>query len=443
MKKRVISVLLAAGMIAGALAGCGGASGGASGGAAADSVAAEDLPYSGVTLTVWAANAEINDETMAVLDLATEKLGMEFEIETNPSGTEGDNIIKTKCASGELCDLSNYNSGSVFAALNPSEHFLDISDQKQLIDKIDETFLSVVSDDEGIYGVPALTSQGGAVLYYKPDYEELGLEVPKTWDEFIANCDALEAAGKTSMIGTFGDTWTSQVLFLGDNYNVISENPTFAEDFTAGTAKFASTPAAVASFEKYEDLVGRYNADYLAAKYEDGYEQLVTGQGTHWIMLTQAVAGIQSNYGEDVENIGIFAIPGTDPENVGLTVWEPNAWYINKDTENADACIAFLEFWITEEAMDMYNEIHGANGPSCVKGYELPDSVPSCIRVDMQKYFDEGKTVPALEFLTTVKGSTCEQITTEVGSGQTKGAEAAAKYDEDCKKSAVQQGLNW
>lgn len=129
MKKRVISVLLAAGMIAGALAGCGGASGGASGGAA-DSGAAEDLPYSGVTLTVWAANAEINDETMAVLDLATEKLGMEFEI---------------------------------------------------------ETFLSVVSDDEGIYGVPALTSQGGAVLYYKPDYEELGLEIPKTWGEFIAN----------------------------------------------------------------------------------------------------------------------------------------------------------------------------------------------------------------------------------------------------------------
>lgn len=49
-----------------------------------------------------------------------------------------------------------------------------------------------------------------------------------------------------------------------------------------------------------------------------------------------------------------------------------------------------------------------------------------------------------LEFLTTVKGSTCEQITTEVGSGQTKGAEAAAKYDEDCKKSAVQQrALYW
>lgn len=67
MKKRVISVLLTAGMIAGALAGCGGASGGASGGAAADSGAAEDLPYSGVTLTVWAANAEINDVTTAGL----------------------------------------------------------------------------------------------------------------------------------------------------------------------------------------------------------------------------------------------------------------------------------------------------------------------------------------------------------------------------------------
>ena len=89
--------------------------------------------------------------------------------------------------------------------------------QTQLIEKIDETFRSVVSDDKGIYGVPALTSQGGAVLYYKPDYEELGLEVPKTWDEFIANCDALEAAGKTSMIGTFGDTYRKKMPAFSSN----------------------------------------------------------------------------------------------------------------------------------------------------------------------------------------------------------------------------------
>lgn len=65
------------------------------------------------------------------------------------------------------------------------------------------------------------------------------------------------------------------------------------------------------------------------------------------------------------------------------------------------------------------------------------------IREDMQAYFDEGKTAPALEFLTPIKGATCEQITTSAAFGQVDAETAAQMYDEDCKKSAVQQGLGW
>jgi carbohydrate ABC transporter substrate-binding protein, CUT1 family (TC 3.A.1.1.-) len=73
----------------------------------------------------------------------------------------------------------------------------------------------------------------------------------------------------------------------------------------------------------------------------------------------------------------------------------------------------------------------------------LPDSVCDAIRIDMQKYFDEGKTCPALEYISPIKGTACEQLTTAAAMGQMSGAEAAAKYDEDCKKSAVQLGFNW
>ena len=84
-------------------------------------------------------------------------------------------------------------------------------------------------------------------------------------------------------------------------------------------------------------------------------------------------------------------------------------------------------------------------GPSVIKGisYDNDPNIPDVISKDMQKYFDEGHTAPALEFLTSVKGPNCEQITQEVGSGQTTGEEAAAKYDDDCKKQALQLGLNW
>lgn len=429
MKKKVLAVALAAAMTVGTVP-------------AAVFAEEEEKPYEGVTLSMWIGTSVYHDGTKAILEKATEELGMEFEVEINPEGTEGDNIIKTRCASGDLSDLSVYNSGSLFTALNPKEHFLDIKDE-EFTKKFDDAYISTVSQDGRVYGTPVTTTSAGAVVYWKPDYEELGLEVPKTWDEFLANCQALKDAGKYPVYLSAGDTWTTQILFLGDNYNVLAQNPTFAEDFTAGTAKFATDEAALASWEKYADLVDMYQPDYTAATYEDGLEAMATGQATHWIILTSVIPRMISAHPEAKENIGVFAIPGDDPEDVGLTVWEPNSWYVNKDSENTEAALAFLDFWCQQESQDLYVNNYGANGPSCIKGYTLPDSVAPAIREDMQAYFDEGKTAPALEFLTPIKGATCEQITTSAAFGQVDAETAAQMYDEDCKKSAVQQGLGW
>lgn len=446
MKRKLVAGLLTLTMAVGLLAGCGGSGSGSSGDSGSgDSADGSGKPYEGVTLTLWGGAQELGDDntgTQALLKKATEELGMEFEIEINPGGSEGDNILKTRCASGDLPDLVNWNCGSKSLSLNPKEYFLDLSDQ-EFADKLDDTYKTCVTQDGMLLGAPYTTTQAGAVVYWKPDYEELGLEVPKTWDEFLANCDALEKAGKTPLYLSGGDTWTTQVLFLGDNYNVIAEDPSFADDFTAGTANFENTPAALHSWEKYEDLVGKYNADASAAKYEDGQEAIATGQATHWIILTQAVSTMVANHPDAADKIGVFGVPGDDADNAGLTVWEPNSWYISKDSANAEAATAFLNFWLDEENVTTFIENFGADGPSCIKGYELPDSVCPAVREDMQAYFDAGKTTPALEFLSMVKGTNCEQLTTAMALGQEKAANAAKAYDEDCAKSAVQLGLDW
>ena len=453
MKKKVLSLILAGTMTLGlALTGCGGSDGGGSGSgegtpAAEDAGSDEssgdsgDKPYAGVTLKWWAGNAENNPGTQAVMEAATEKLGMEFEVEVNPGGSEGDNIIKTRMASGDLPDFMAYNSGSKLYDLNPSRGFMDISDW-EIVDKFDDAFLSSVTIDGAVYGAPQSSTQAGAVIYYKPDYEELKLEVPHTWDEFVDNCKTLADAGKTPVYFTGGETWATQVLFLGDYFNIAAANPTFADDYTEGKAKYADVPEATRSWTKYEDLVDYLNADKSAATVTDGNFAIATGEATHWFILTQQLPLILENV-EDPDDIGVFGVPGDDADDHGLTVWEPMSWYVNKDTENVDAIKAFFEFYYSEEALDLYFGTYGANGPSCIKGYELPDSVCSAVRVDMQKYFDDGKTVPALEYQSPIKGTTCEQMTTAVGLGQMSGEEAAAMYDDDCKKSAVQLGYDW
>ncbi len=461
MKKRLFAAVLAAAMATGMLAGCGSSGTDsakeASDSAASDSAAsgeaaktqeseadtAEDgtKPYEGVSLKVWLGNAEYNIGTQAVMAAATEELGMTFETEINPGGSEGDNILKTRMASGDLPDFLAYNSGSKLVDLNPSRGFLDLSDW-DLLSQFDDSFMSSVTIDGAVYGMPQASTQAGAVIYYKPDYEELGLEVPDTWDEFLENCKALKEAGKTAVYFTGGETWATQVLFLGDYYNVEAEDPSFAEDYTNGTAKYADVPAATRSWTKYEDLVDYLNADKSAATVTDGNYAIATGEATHWFILTQQLPEIIQN-AENPDDIGVFGVPGDDADNHGLTVWEPMAWYINKDTENLDAIKAFFEFYYSEEMLDLYYETYGANGPSCIKGYELPESVCSAVRVDMQQYFDNGKVTAALEYQSPIKGTSCEQLTTAVGLGQMKGTEAAASYDEDCRKSAVQLGYSW
>ena len=59
----------------------------------------------------------------------------------------------------------------------------------------------------------------------------------------------------------------------------------------------------------------------------------------------------------------------------------------------------------------------------------------------MQPYFDAGKTAPALEFVSPVKGPNLENITVAVGSGISDALKGAKDYDKDIEKQAQQLDL--
>ncbi len=85
----------------------------------------------------------------------------------------------------------------------------------------------------------------GAILYNKAVYAKLGLQVPKTWAEFMANNAKIKAAGVDPVIQTYGETWTSQLFVLGDFHNVAAAEPDFADKYTKNQAKYATSPAAL------------------------------------------------------------------------------------------------------------------------------------------------------------------------------------------------------
>ena len=406
------------------------------------------LAHAEVTLSVL---IDDSPETTAMMGALTAAYSaahpdVSFDIEIRPGGGDGDNVVKTRLATGEMSDIFVYNTGSLFQALNPTESLLPLTDLPNQANVV-SSFATVVSAADGnIYGVPFRAAMGGGIFYNRSIYEKLGLSVPLTWDDFIANSEAAKAAGYTGVIQTYGSTWTSQIFVLGDFYNLLAAEPDFAERYTDNKAKYATSDAARRGFEITQQVfdLGLLNEDFGAATFEEGMEMVATGKGAHYPMLTFAIGQVATNFPDDLPNLGFFAVPGPTAGSNGLTTWMLDAVYVPATTEHPDIAKDFANWVATPESCDIITGAIGATGPYLVEGCTLPAEVPQAV-ADMMPYFTEaGRTAPALEFLSPIKGPALEQFTVEVGSGIRPAAEAAGLYDQDVEKQAKQLGLpNW
>ena len=103
-----------------------------------------------VTLTYLVDDNPTNIATADALKAAfeAENPDIKIEIETRPGGGEGDNIVKTRLATGEMTDVFRYNAGSLFQALNAPETMLDLTDEAWQANVID-SFKPVVTSPDG------------------------------------------------------------------------------------------------------------------------------------------------------------------------------------------------------------------------------------------------------------------------------------------------------
>jgi len=393
------------------------------------------------TLTFLVDNQTALDGIKAVAAAAEKKLGIGITIDLRPGGAEGDNVVKTRLATGDMDDLSFYNSGSLFQALNPPQNFVDLTDEPYM-SRIIDSFKATVSVDGRVYGIPAQTAMGGGWLYNRKVFAQLGLKVPRTWAELLANCEKIKAAGKVAVIGSYKDDWTSQLIYLADYYNVQAKDPSFASDYTSHKATIAGTPIALRSFEKLQEIYakGFMNKDLLATTYEQALKMLADGTGAQYPMLTFSLANIKATAPDRINDIGFFAQPGDSPSSNGLTVWMPAGIYVYKNGKNIDAAQKWVAFYVSSEGIEAYMTRQIPDGPFAIKGVKLPNEVIPAVK-EMLPYFDSGRTAPALEFLSPIKGPNLPQICVEVGSGITSPQEAANEYDRDVEKQAKQLGL--
>ncbi|MFB9278467.1 ABC transporter substrate-binding protein [Cohnella cellulosilytica] len=423
-------------LLAGSLAACGGENDAKSNGSGGEATKE-------VKISVLTGNSQDSVNGMNAMIEGFKKVAphITIELETRPDGSEGDNIVKTRLATGDMADVFFYNSGSLMQALSPEKNLLDLTNEP-FMENIQDSFKQTVSYKGKVYGASGGSVVAGGWYYNKKIYADLGLSVPQTWDELIDNNKKIKEAGITPVIGTFKDSWTSQLVVLSDYYNVQAQVPNFAEDFTAHTATNANTPAMLRSFEKLQELHENdfFNKDFLATTYDAGLKMLAEGQGAHYPMQSVGVPTLLQNFPDRIDDIGYFAQPGDDPAKNGLTVWMPGAGYIYKGSKHIEEAKQFLAYTASVEGVQAAAAVSSPIGPYVVNGAKMPDDVPELVK-DMLPYFEKGQIAPALEFLSPIKGPSLEQITVEVGAGYKTAQEGAEAYDKDVEKQAKQLGL--
>ncbi|WP_017203573.1 ABC transporter substrate-binding protein [Microbacterium algeriense] len=200
-----------------------------------------------------------------------------------------------------------------------------------------------------------------SVIYNKEIFDAQGLEVPQTWDELIAVCDELKAAGIDPFYGTFKDDWT-----VGQGwYDYTAGGSVDVIDFFDALAEEGETvgPDSPVSFQKdfaepmdqMMQLANEYtNADAASRGYGDGNLAFAKGEAAMYLQGPWAFSEIAKT-SPDLQ-LGTFPLPMTDdPADLGVRVNMDLAAMIPEESHHQEAARDFLEFLYEPQNIEEYN----------------------------------------------------------------------------------------
>ena len=315
MKKKVISVLLAAVMVTGLVAGCG-SSGGDDSSSGSDSSSSGGGEYEGVELTYWSmwTNTEPQGKVLqAAVDAWSEETGAKVTIEWK--GRDIKNILGSALESQEKIDLfeDDYNR----IGHNYVDYVADLTEMADAAGYADQSF-AVFNDQATEWAgfLPCVTEQPqvGGVFYNQDIFEDAGVEAPTTWAEFLEVCQALKDAGYAPM--ALDSTYAP--FFFG--YHLARY---IGQDATAELAKNGGWGANELVAQAAQDMIDFVEAGYLVDGAPDEYpasqNKMALGdpQAAMVVCANYVTSEVNNTAGEQL-NWGLFNYPSVDGAAEGV-----------------------------------------------------------------------------------------------------------------------------
>ena len=418
MKRKLLSIVLAAALAGTMLAGCGSgsysgsqsnpAAGNAAGSESKAETAAEaadsssagasgkqtdgknlpELTTEPLTITLWDISTE--DPGKTTMEGAVQRFMDDYpNITINLVHQQNDNYkqqLVVAMSSKQAPDMYIHWGGGPMAEYYKSGFVNDITDMFHTYDHPDfiDAAVAQASYDGKILAIPFGGLSGCDIFYNKTIFAEVGIEVPKTIDELEAACDKLVAAGYVPFALANGSKWTGSMYYM----YLVARHSGNAEFDAAYTQEGSFTSDAfIWAGEKIQDWVkkGYFPDGVNSLSTDDGQDKALLYDNTAAMMLhgSWQVSGIRADNQEWYdENIGVFRFPEDSeaaakgvPQDVEIGTAIGNGFSFNcwnadgsVDQTKLDACYVLATQYYNDDAYNQ-RQLDSGTIPS-IKGFE-------------------------------------------------------------------------
>lgn len=377
--KKILATICTITLAVGTLAGCGNSSGTSVSSEAGDAASATSEEVKNIEfLSQKREDVELFDGLLQEYNAAHP--GIAFQQTT----TTGSVNFASRVASADLPDLCHVYGSKSYQTMAAEGLFVDLRGHS-FLDKIPQEYLDIFTLEDGqIWGVPV--SLNTVSLYINNDiYDQYGLEIPRTFDELIANCEVLKENGVNPFVFPFKEP--SAIRQTIERWLVGSVDHDYlqhCEDVGWGDASWGDYPKMVKGYEAWLELMEQTDVNPLGTGTDEMINAFANGECA---MIMNGVASLNQVVSTNPDlNFQAYLMPS--PTGIeAVSVGAPDMILaISKDSEYIDECLEFLDWFLSDEVIEKFAE--GDMLPTIVDGvtYRNPYLTEICEGIDDGKF---------------------------------------------------------
>ena len=250
-------------------------------------------------------------------------------------------------------DVVNWYAANRMEPYVDSGLFMDITDWWDAGDYEGlESVRGALTLDDRQWGVPYTYYNWG--VYYREDiFNELGLSEPTTWEEELANCQAiLDSGRKCYAIGT-KFLWTAGGWF--DYLNMRTNGFEHHMQLARGELSWTEDEGVAQTFENWKQLIdmGAFIDDHQSYSWQEALTEFIDGSATAYLIGNFVVPHLREA-GLTDEQIDFYQFPAIAGGAMGEDA-PTDTFHVAAGAQNVDAARAFLAYVTSADVQTRIN----------------------------------------------------------------------------------------